>query len=241
MRVDGAAVLITGASRGIGRALVDEALARGARRVYGATRGAWQHPDRRVTRLALDVTDAAQVAAAAEAVDALDLLVNNAGVGLYDELADREVVEHHLAVNLLGVQAVTQAFLPLLAESRGAVANVLSISALAPAPVIPAYSLSKAAAFSMTLSLRALVAARGISVHAVLGGPVDTDMSRDADVPKASPQSVARAILDGVEAGQDEIFPDPMSASFAEGWNDGVVKALERQSAAGIQTGAGPA
>ncbi len=126
---------------------------------------------------------------------------------------------------------MTQAFLPLLTRSRGAIVNVLSTGALAAIPIIPAYSISKAAAFSMSQSLRALLAGQGVRVHAVMTGPTDTDMSRGLDVPKASPESVARAIFDGVESGEEEIFPDPMSASLEPGWNGGAVKAMERQNA----------
>jgi NAD(P)-dependent dehydrogenase (short-subunit alcohol dehydrogenase family) len=90
---------------------------------------------------------------------------------------------------------------------------------------------SKAAAFSLTQSLRTLLAGRGVRVHAVLTGPVDTDMTRSLDIPKASAESVARAVLDGVEKDEEDIFPDPLSASLAEGWHGGVVKALERQLA----------
>jgi NAD(P)-dependent dehydrogenase (short-subunit alcohol dehydrogenase family) len=162
----------------------------------------------------------------------LDILINNAGIALYDDLSDRAVLERHLAVNLFGTYAVTQAFLPLLTRSRGAIVNVLSVTALAALPLIPAYSISKAAAFSLTQSLRALLAGRGVTVHAALIGPVDTDMSRGLDIPKASPESVARAIFDGVEKGEEEIFPDPMSASIAESWRSGAAKALERQFAA---------
>jgi short-subunit dehydrogenase len=97
---------------------------------------------------------------------------------------------------------------------------------------MPAYSLSKAAAFSLSQSLRALLAGQGVSVHAVMAGPVDTDMTRGLDIPKSSPESVARAILDGVENGEEEIFPDPMSESMAESWRSGAVKAFERQNAA---------
>jgi NAD(P)-dependent dehydrogenase (short-subunit alcohol dehydrogenase family) len=225
-------VLITGANRGIGRALVEEALRRGARRVYAGTRQPLQHPDGRVTSLILDVTDTAQIRAAAERVDALDVLINNAGLALYDDLGDRAVLEQHLAVNLFGPHAMTQAFRPQLTRSRGAVVNVLSVAALASLPMIPAYSISKAAAFSLSQSLRARLAGDGVRVHAVLTGPVDTDMSRDLDVPKASPESVARAIFDGMENGEEEIFPDPLSASLAPSWRDGAVKALERQNAA---------
>jgi NAD(P)-dependent dehydrogenase (short-subunit alcohol dehydrogenase family) len=225
------AVLVTGANRGIGRALVEEALRRGAKRVYAGTRQSLAHPDGRVTPLTLDVTDAAQIDAAVEKVESLDVLINNAGLALYDDLSDRAVLERHLAVNLFGAYGVTQAFLPLLTRSRGAIVNVLSVAALAALPVIPAYSISKAAAFSLSQSLRALLAGRGVRVHAVLTGPVDTDMSRGLDIPKASPESVARAIFDGVEKGEEDIFPDPMSESMAESWRSGAVKGLERQYA----------
>src|SRR4051812_38595546 len=137
-------VLVTGANRGIGQALVEEALGRGARRVYAGTRQPLQHPDERVTPLDLDVTDAVQTQAAVEAVESLDVLINNAGLALYDDLGDRAVLEQHLAVNLFGTYDVTQAFLPLLLSSRGAIVNVVSLAALAPVPIIPSYSVSKA-------------------------------------------------------------------------------------------------
>jgi NAD(P)-dependent dehydrogenase (short-subunit alcohol dehydrogenase family) len=127
-------VLVTGANRGLGRALVEEALRRGARRVYAGTRQPWAHAAGRVTPLTLDVTNAAQIQGAVERVESLDVLINNAGVALYDDLSDRAMLERHLAVNLFGTYGVTQAFLPLLARSRGAIVNVLSDSALAPVP-----------------------------------------------------------------------------------------------------------
>ncbi len=229
-------VLITGANRGIGQALVDEALTRGARRVYAAMRRPVAHPDERVTTLVLDVTDAAQIRAAVERVGSLDILINNAGVALYDDLSDRSVLEKHLAVNLFGTYDVASAFLPLLARSRGAIVNNLSVNALAPLPLIPAYSISKAAAFNLTQSLRALLAGRGVRVHAVLTGPVDTNMTAGLDIPKSAPGSVARAIFDGVEQGADDIFPDPMSESVAHTWHSGAVKAIERQYAAVLDT-----
>jgi NAD(P)-dependent dehydrogenase (short-subunit alcohol dehydrogenase family) len=232
MTIADSAVLVTGANRGIGRALVDELLRRGASRVYAGTRRPMAHVDGRVTPLILDVTDAAQIQAAVESVESLDVLINNAGLAFYDDLSDRAALEQHLAVNLFGTYGVTQAFLPLLTRSRGAIVNVLSVAAFAALPIIPSYSISKAAAFSLSQSLRALLAGQGLSVHAVLNGPVDTDMSRGFDVPKASPESVARAILDGVETGEEDIFPDPMSETMAESWHSGAAKALERQNAA---------
>jgi NAD(P)-dependent dehydrogenase (short-subunit alcohol dehydrogenase family) len=232
MTITDKALLVTGANRGIGQALVEEALRRGARRVYAGTRQPLAHPDGRVTPLTLDVTSAAQIQAAADQVESLDVLINNAGLALYDDLSDRAALDQQLAVNLFGTNGVTQAFLPLLTHSRGAIVNVLSVTAFAALPVIPAYSISKAAAFALSQSLRALLAGRGVRVHAVLTGPVDTDMSRGLDIPKASPESVARAIFDGVENGEEDIFPDPMSQSLAESWRSGAAKALERQYAA---------
>jgi NAD(P)-dependent dehydrogenase (short-subunit alcohol dehydrogenase family) len=235
MTITDRAVLVTGANRGIGQALVEEALRRGAKRVYAGTRQPLTHADQRVTPLTLDVTSAAQTEAAVESVDSLDLLINNAGLALYDDLSDPAALEEHLAVNLFGTYGVTRAFLPLLTRSQGAIANVLSVAALASLPVIPAYSISKAAAFSLSQSLRALLAGRGVSVHAILTGPVDTDMSRGLDIPKSSPESVARGIFDGLENGEEDIFPDPMSASMAESWRSGAAKALERENAALVQ------
>jgi NAD(P)-dependent dehydrogenase (short-subunit alcohol dehydrogenase family) len=231
-------VLVTGANRGIGHALVEEALRRGASRVYAGTRPPMSHPDRRVTPLTLDVTDPAQIQRAVDSIDALDVLINNAGIALYDDLTDRAVLEQHLAVNLFGTYDVTRAFLPLLTRSGGAIVNNVSMMALAPFPVTPAYAISKAATFNLTQSLRLLLAGQGVSVHAALTGPTDTDMTRGFDIPKASPDSVASAIFEGLENGDEDIFPDPMSESIAESWRAGDVKALEHQYAAFVGTAA---
>ena len=238
MNLEKKTVLITGANRGIGRALVDEALRRGAKRVYAGTRNALPNTDTRVTPLTLDVTSASQIQRAVDEVDTLDVLVNNAGVALYDDLTKLDVIEQHLAVNFLGSLKVTHAFLPLLRRSKGAIVNNLSLAALAPLPVIPAYSISKAAAFNMTQSMRAFLASQGVSVHAVFLGPVDTDMTRGFEIPKASAETAARGIVDGLEKGEEDIFPDPTSQSVAEGWRTGAAKALERQFAALIQESA---
>lgn len=231
MNVAGKTVLITGASRGIGRALVDEALRRGAKRVYAGTRSPLQYADKRVTALTLDVTRVSQIQQAAHEVESLDILINNAGVAIYDDLSNPDVIEQHLAVNLFGVFNVTRAFLPLLRRSKGAIVNNVSLAALAPLPLISGYSMSKAAAFNMTQSLRALLAGQGVTVHAAIIGPTDTDMTRGFDIPKVSPESTAAGIFDGLENGEEDIFPDPASQSAAEGWRNGVAKALERQFA----------
>ena len=231
MNIANKTVLITGANRGIGRALVNEALRRGAKRVYAGTRGALTIADERVIPLMLDVTHAAQIQRAVDEVDTLDVLINNAGIALYDDLSNSGAIEQSLAVNFFGPFNVTRTFLPLLKRSKGAIVNNLSLMALAPLPMTPAYAISKAAAFNMTQSLRALLAGQGVTVHGVVLGPVDTDMTRGFEIPKASPESVAAGIFDGLGNGEEDIFPDPASQSIAEGWRTGVAKAFERQYA----------
>jgi len=232
MKVVDSTILVTGANRGIGKALVEEALRRGANRVYAGARQSFAHADRRVTPLILDITNAAQIRAAAEKVGAVDILINNAGISVQNDLSDRAALERLLAVNLFGTYDVTQAFLPVLTGSRSAIVNILSLASIAAVPFDPLYSISKAAAFSLSQSLRALLGGRGVSVHIVLPGPIDTDMTRNLDIPKASPESTARAIFDGVEKEEEEIFPDPMSEAIAEGWRNSAPKELQRQFAA---------
>ena len=229
MNIENRTILITGANRGIGKALVDEALRRGAKKVFAGMRSLVQHPDERVTPLTLDVTNASQIQLAVGVVNKLDVLINNAGIAIYDDLSNLEVLEQTFAVNFLGLLKVTNAFLPLLKRSKGAILNNVSLAGLAPLPMIPSYSTSKAAALNLTQSLRALLADQGVTVHAVIIGPVDTDMNRGFEIPKAAPETAAAGIFDGFEKGEEEIFPDPVSHSIADGWRNGVSKALERE------------
>ena len=232
MNITNKTILITGANRGIGRALVDEALRRGAKRVYAGTRsGVLQNTDSRVIPLTLDVTNLSQIQRAAEEVGNLDVLINNAGIALYDDLSSVEALEQQLGVNLFGMLNMTRTFLPLLKRSQGAIVNNLSLVALAPLPIIPAYSISKAAASNATQSLRAMLAGKSVTVHSVFLGPVDTDMNRGFNIPKVSAESAAQGIFDGLEKNEEDIFPDPVSQSIAEGWRTGVAKVFERQYA----------
>jgi NAD(P)-dependent dehydrogenase (short-subunit alcohol dehydrogenase family) len=238
MHITGKTVLITGANRGIGAALVKEALNRGAKRVFAGTRGALPKTDPRVTALTLDVTNASQIQRAVDEVGALDILINNAGIGIADDLTDLDAIQKHLDVNLLGPLKVTQAFLPLLTRSKGAIVNILSVTSVAPFPVIPGYSISKAAALNLTQSQRALLKRQGVSVHGVILGSVDTDMTRGFDIPKVSPETAAAGIFDGLENGEEDIFPDPTSRTLADGWRTGVAKAFERRINAVLLEGA---
>src|SRR6202035_1548843 len=108
------------------------------KRVYAGTRQPLAHLDGRVTPLTLDVTNAAQIQEAVERIEWLDILINNAGLALFDDLSDRAPLEQHLAVNLFCTDGVTQAFIALLTRSRGAIVNVLSVAALATLPIVPA-------------------------------------------------------------------------------------------------------
>jgi short-subunit dehydrogenase len=194
MQIEGSTILVTGANRGIGRALLDVALER---------------DDPRIVPRQIDITEAQQVAVAAAGVGQLDVVINNAGIAQRDDLSDRSALEREV----------------------GTLVNNVSMMALAPLPVTPSYAVSKAAALNLTQSLRALLGRRGITVQAVLTAPTDTDVTRGYEIPKGSPQSVAQAILDGIEAGEEEIFPDPLSAQLADNWRSGVAKAFEHQSA----------
>lgn len=232
MKIANKTILITGANRGIGRALVDEALRRGGKTVYAATRGSsLQNGDPRVIPLMLDVTNLSQIQRAAQEVESLDVLINNAGIALYDDLSGIDALEQQLGVNLFGMLNMTRTFVPLLKRSQGAIVNNLSLVALAPLPIIPGYSISKAAASNATQSLRAMLAGKGVTVHSVFLGPVDTDMNRGFNIPKVSPESAAQGIFDGLEKNEEDIFPDPVSQSIADGWRNGVAKAFERQYA----------
>ena len=177
MDISHATILVTGANRGLGQALVEEALSRGAKRIYVGARQPFRHSDHRVVPLVLDVTDAENIRTAVEEVDALDILINNAGVSLQNDIGDCAALERLIAVNFFGAYDVTQAFLPRPARPRSAIVNVLSLAALAAVPFDSLYSISKAAAFSLSQSLRALLAQRGVSVHVALAGPIDTDMT----------------------------------------------------------------
>jgi NAD(P)-dependent dehydrogenase (short-subunit alcohol dehydrogenase family) len=227
-RVAGAIALVTGANRGIGRALVDALLARGAAKVYAAARRpdllddlVAAHPGR-VVALQLDVTKPDQVHAAAAAAGDVQILINNAGVvaKLDGELTDPAWIaaaREETEVNVLGLLAVTQAFAPALSRHAGsAVVNLGSVAGLVNFPFLASYSASKAAVHSLTQATRARLRPLGVHVAGVYPGPIDTDMARAIEIEKTPAPVAAHAILDGLEAGADEIFPDPFARQIGE-------------------------
>jgi NAD(P)-dependent dehydrogenase (short-subunit alcohol dehydrogenase family) len=219
MQLEGSVAFVTGSNRGLGRAFVEELLKRGVRRVYAASRGGAAHGDERVVAVRLDVTDPAQVREAAAAAADVELLVNNAGSNTAHSVLqmDPASLRRDFEVNVHGTLEVTRAFVPVLsAAKQAAIANILSVLALANMPMVGGYAASKAALWSLTQALRAELRGRGIRVHGAFPGAIDTDMTRGFEMPKASPQGVAAAVLDGVVAGHDDIATDPMSSDVLD-------------------------
>ncbi len=237
-RIEGAVALVTGANRGIGRALTEALLARGVKKVYATARdpeALRAQRDERVVPLRLDVTDADQIRTVGEAAPDVGLVFSNAGVVLGSGIADATVLDHarrEMEVNYFGPLQLLHRLAPTLARNGGgAVVNIGSAAGLTSMPLMPTYSASKAALHSLTQAARALLGPQGTSVFGVYPGPVDTDMVRELALPKAAPRDVAFAILDGVEAGQEDIFPDPLSADFGRQFAVSP-KTAERQFAA---------
>ncbi len=206
----GRTVLVTGANRGLGREFVRQLLGRGVAKVYAAARitTTITDDDPRVVPLQLDVTDPDSVARVATTAHDVSIVVNNAGVSTPTPVlsGDTANLRRELEVNLFGPLAVTTAFADRLAESHGAVVNVASV--LSWLGIGGSYSVSKAALWSATDSMRLDLTPRGVQVVGVYMGYVDTDMATGVDAPKTPPADVVRQVLDGLEAGALEILAD---------------------------------
>jgi len=145
--------------------------------------------------------------------------------------APRADIDRDFATNVFGTLAMSRAFVPSIERAGGgAIVNMLSVVALASMPALGGYSASKAASLSLTQGLRAELRTKGILVSAVFAGPVDTEMSKEITLPKTSPDAVARAILEGIERGEEDILPDPMARQVFAGWKSDP-KAIEHQFA----------
>jgi len=233
MKLEGTVALVTGANRGLGKALVAALVEAGAARVYAAARDTEKLSvaDPRVVPVPLDITRPDQIADAARRAGDVTLLINNAGaLSSYNLLASSQVdLEADFRTNVHGTLAVIKAFLPVLERATGGatVVNVLSLTSLASFPALGGYSASKAAAYSVTQALRPELRARRIELLAVLPGPIDTDMVKALQMPKSSPADAARGVLAGIARGEEEIFPDPMAQQMGALWM-GSPKEFER-------------
>jgi NAD(P)-dependent dehydrogenase (short-subunit alcohol dehydrogenase family) len=238
MRINESVALVSGANRGIGRAFVEALLELGATRVYATARDiATLEPvarlDRtRVRTIKLDAKNPTDARAAAEAAKDVNLLINNAAVASIGGLTGTslDAIREHMETNFFGAWNVTNAFIPVLEARKGTIVNVLTFVELESMPILAAYNASKAAGWSLTQSLRADPGKRGISVHGVFPGAVDTDMIRSFQMPKTPAINVARTTLLGVETGDEDIFPDPMAQQLYSAWRQDH-KAVERQLA----------
>lgn len=221
MEVKGKNVLVTGANGGIGSAFVKELLQRGVSKVYAAARNkdSLEHlkqlDPERVVAVALNITDAAQIADAACTCSDVQILINNAGVnrGMWlTAPSGQEAARDEMEVNFFGTLAMCRTFAPIItANAGGVIASVCSLLGLVNMPVIGTYCASKAAVHSLIQGLRGELAPKGIKVIGIYPGQVDTKMTEGADGPKAAPEQVVTAILDGLEIGTEQIFPDAMS------------------------------
>jgi NAD(P)-dependent dehydrogenase (short-subunit alcohol dehydrogenase family) len=225
MKIEGAVALVTGANRGIGRALSAALLERGAAKVYAAVRDVTTVPsaDPRLVPVRLDVTDPAQVRAVAAALDDVEIVVNNAGIGrpATPLSATIDDARAELEVNYLPLLATTQAFAPVLAANGGgAFVNVLSVASWVGLPALATYSASKSAAWSFTNSARVELKHQGTQVVGVHVGFVDTDLTAGLDLDKIAPTAVADAALDALEAGAAEAVVDELSRAVKAGLHD---------------------
>lgn len=225
MKIEGSVALVTGANRGLGRALVSALVEAGAAKVYAAARDQAKLPAAgpRVVPLTLDTARPEQIAAAASKAPDVTLLINNAGVlGSFDVLqTSPDELAADFRTNVQGTLAVVKAFLPVLerAPAGATIVNVLSLASLASCPSLGGYSASKAAAYSITQALRPALKAKRIDVLAALPGPIDTDMVKLLQMPKTSPAETAKGLLAGIARGDEEIFPDPMAQQMGALWN----------------------
>ncbi|MBO9534703.1 MAG: SDR family oxidoreductase [Solirubrobacteraceae bacterium] len=223
MDITGKHVLVTGANRGIGRALAQAALDAGAGKVYAAARDAASIDQPGVVPVALDVTDHAAISALATELSDVDVLINNAGVANVQApgAADLELARHELEVNYLGTAAMVQAFAPVLAaRGGGAIVNILSVASFVGSPMLSTYAASKSAAWSFTNQARIVLGQQGTQVTGAFFGFVDTDLTAGLDIPKLSPQEVAEAIVAGLVAGDAEVLVDERTQAVKAGLAD---------------------
>lgn len=227
MKIQDSVALVTGANRGIGAGFVTGLLERGARRVYATARdpatlaAAVAADPARVVALELDVTDAAEIAAAAARCRDLTLLVNNGGAAAMSRFLAPSLngARLEMEVNFWGQLAMIRAFAPVLAaQGGGAILQILSIGAMTVFPQVGTYCASKYAANAMCKGLRAELAPQGTQVMSVFSGAIESDMSKNTPGPKISALTHAHNCLAALEDGQEEFWPDFKSQRVRDAW-----------------------
>jgi len=225
MQIEGTIALVTGANRGIGKAFTDALLNRGAAKVYAGVRdlATVSDTDPRLVPVQLDVTDADRIAALAQELPDVELVINNAGIArpATPLSAELDAARAELEVNYLSLIAITQAFAPVLAANGGgAMVNVLSVGSWIGSPTLSTYTASKSAAWNFTNAARVELKHQGTHVVGVHVGFVDTDLTAGLDVDKIAPTAVAAAALDAVQASEPEAIVDDVSRQIKAGLSD---------------------
>jgi NAD(P)-dependent dehydrogenase (short-subunit alcohol dehydrogenase family) len=224
MDIAGSTALVTGANRGFGRHLAGELLARGAT-VYAGARNPDSVELPGARPLAIDITDPASIAAAAEIAADVTLLINNAGASTGADLltSDLDTIRVELDTHFYGTLAMIRAFAPQIsANGGGSILNILSALAWLSFPEIGAYCAAKSAEWSLTNALRAQLADRQIRVAGLHVGYMDTEMAASVTSAKANPADIAKIAIDGIEADLYEILADDVSRHVQAGLAGGV-------------------
>lgn len=224
MNIKDSVVFVTGTNRGIGKAFVAALQAAGVKKIYATARDTSALADivagdpGRIVPIALDVTKPDMIVEAAVQAPDVNLLINNAGVARFAGLIAEENLDaarSEMEVNYFGALAMIRAFAPILkANGGGAIINLASIASHVNFPLLGSYSASKAAVHSLTQGVRAELSAQGTQVVGVYPGPVDTDMAKDFDAPKAPPVQIAEAALNALSDGTVDVYPDDMAVSL---------------------------
>lgn len=242
--ISNSVALVTGANRGIGKAIVEALLSRGAAKVYAAVRNPSsadelvQQYGNKVVPIEFDLTQPETIAAAAKAASDVTLVVNNAGVlrnatPLSEDALD--ALEFEMNVNVYGLIRVAQTFAPILKQNGGGgFVQLNSVVSLKNFPGIATYSASKAASYSITQALKSLLSNDGIQVVSVHPGPIATDMAREGgfDEMAEPPSLVADAIVDALSAGTFHVFPDSMAKQIGGAYGSFAASVVEAESAA---------
>ena len=215
MQIQGSTVLVSGANRGIGAEWVRQLLERGAAKIYAGARDPHSvSPADGVVPIALDVTNQAQVSAAAGQATDVEIVINNAAVSFRQPLVGGDLAKIHeeFETNVFGLIYVAEAFAPVLkANGGGAIVNALSAVSWFSFPGMAGYSATKAAAWNLTDALRLELQDQGTLVIGLHSGAVNTPMGENFPIDKVDPTQVVTAALDGLEAGQTEVLADDIS------------------------------
>jgi NAD(P)-dependent dehydrogenase (short-subunit alcohol dehydrogenase family) len=215
MHIQDSVILVTGGNRGLGKSLVQAFLDAGARKIYVGCRTLIETSDPRLQPIKLDITNAYDVAAAAETCQDITILVNNAGIAnntTFITAPSLAQAREEIETNYIGPLAMARAFAPILKRNGGGtLVNVLSVLSWFTSPAAATYCASKYAELSLTEGIRIELRSQGTQVIAVYLGYMDTDMSAHINAPKTRPEEVAASIIEGIRNKHEEVFADKLS------------------------------